>query len=1312
MKISRFAVTFLFLLMLLVAADASASTIVFPDELKRIESEAFIDVHVDYIEFPYGIEFIAEDAFEKASFIGIGPPDIYAEEWCLSHGFEYNPYSTSVDDFEWEELNGSQIAITKYNGADEKVVIPAEIEGYEVVEIAESAFRGNKTMTAVYFPDTLQKIGESAFQGCSALRRVDFPESLIYMGYRAFRECTSLVHFGYPVNVEEVGGAFLYGCTSLKEVTVPEGVYRLMDYFVCNAGSVEIVNLPSTLEEIGKHSLAGNNKFTKLDIPDSVEIIDEYAFSSCVNMTSIDFPDSLARIEKYAFEKCTGLQSIDLPPSLVYLGYCSFDKCSSLTHFGYPVGIEEVGGVYLGGASSLTEITVPEGVTWLMDYFVSYAGAVTTINLPSTLEKIGKYAFANTNVFTTVTIPEGVKEIDEYAFYNNSKLVSIDIPASVQEIGNKCFEKCTGLKSITFHEGLEVVGMATFKNCTALKTVELPDSVRSIGAEAFRGCSILSEFRYPLNWTGTVQPGAMNTKYERGRIFEGCKMLKKITIPEGLESLPYMAFSFASSLQTVELPSTLKSINNGTFWDATGLRNINFPDGLTKIGYGAFMGCTSLKEANLPDSVDTIGSSAFKGCTSLAAIHFPKNWTTVVSPHAYDAYDGVMFDTGYIFGGCTKLTSVEIPDGATAIPAYAFEDCTKLTSVTIPSSVKTIGKRAFNGCSTLKRIYLGYPVEEIGKDAFKKCSVLTIHTEYGAYALTYAIENGIDYFYLSLTDSSVPQGTLYRGEHFPLYGFVRSSVPVETVTATIWNADQSAALQTVTFNPAETDYDLSGYINSHLYVENLPLGTYWFGLTATAGEETETYGSWKFTTVPAPLRVTGKLYMLKDIVDPSKKFSGYVTSNYDITEMKITISGKNGQAVISKSYQPNVKTFDLSAAAADFDLSTLKYMEEYVLTLTMTANDETHVIGKSYFTVAQYDGQTDQTTFDAVVNFVKDDANKEIFNKYNYRISDASANMDINTIFTVAISDYGSLAWHRVMDWALSNNYDSYLVKLYKVEIVELLKQYTNQGSMGKIDTEAVTVAVKALKTYGSLNTKYIKEFTNVTLTEDVKALLKELESMVDMLDYSMDAVKQSDELIKMIEYIISDFTQELSMLDMIEELTADRNDESFARAMREVRREFRAKWFTALYNSWNAALKECVEGAIDKAIKKMIDLVGGSGTCYGIITFCLDLALEESKVNEQAADVKTFFAQHECARNANAAYGAMFDAIKAGESSSENIQKFISTFLYARQAYYRIYKTLNAMEDDLDISNEIWFDEVDISNLIIPGTGMTCIIE
>ncbi len=56
------------------------------------------------------------------------------------------------------------------------------------------------------------------------------------------------------------------------------------------------------------------------------------------------------------------------------------------------------------------------------------------------------------------------------------------------------------------------------------------------------------------------------------------------------------------------------------------------------------------------------------------------------------------------FRGCSKLTSITIPDGLTNIGEYAFYNCSKLTSITIPDSVKSIGEMAFSGCRSLTSI--------------------------------------------------------------------------------------------------------------------------------------------------------------------------------------------------------------------------------------------------------------------------------------------------------------------------------------------------------------------------------------------------------------------------------------------------------------------------------------------------------------------------------------------------------------------------------------------------------------------------------
>jgi len=56
---------------------------------------------------------------------------------------------------------------------------------------------------------------------------------------------------------------------------------------------------------------------------------------------------------------------------------------------------------------------------------------------------------------------------------------------------------------------------------------------------------------------------------------------------------------------------------------------------------------------------------------------------------------------------------------------YIFGLCTKLTSVTIPNSVKTMGPNMFYGCSSLKTVVLGSGLTDIGAYMFRNCPNLT-----------------------------------------------------------------------------------------------------------------------------------------------------------------------------------------------------------------------------------------------------------------------------------------------------------------------------------------------------------------------------------------------------------------------------------------------------------------------------------------------------------------------------------------------------------------------------------------------------------
>ena len=145
--------------------------------------------------------------------------------------------------------------------------------------------------------------------------------------------------------------------------------------------------------------------------------------------------------------------------------------------------------------------------------------------------------------------------------------------------------------------------------------------------------------------------------------------------------------------------------------------NVKLLDSVTRISYYAFKGCTKLTSITIPNSVTSIGDWAFYECTGLTSITIPNSVTTI--------------NKG-AFADCTDLTSVTIPNSVTSIGNNVFDYCTSLTSITIPNSVTSIGNRAFAFCDSLKSITIPSSVTSIGSGAFYHCSSdLVFHCEKG-----------------------------------------------------------------------------------------------------------------------------------------------------------------------------------------------------------------------------------------------------------------------------------------------------------------------------------------------------------------------------------------------------------------------------------------------------------------------------------------------------------------------------------------------------------------------------------------------------
>lgn len=596
-----------------------------------------------------------------------------------------------------------------------RVDLPAQVK-----TIGENAFKGDGNLIYIEIPAALTEIPAGMFDGCARIESITIPAGVTAIGARAFANNASITAIDIPAAVTQIGTAAFEGCASATRIVFAEGsaVQELGSDVIGNdnifkgAVSVETLILPENLVFIGGHVFE-NCGAESLTLPSSLSEIGEYAFANCDNIQDVTISGDVIYLGDYAFFDCDSLKNATLSFGVEYLGTLVFGCCEELTSAYIPATVVRIGSNPFAGCIAAGDITVdPDNQHFVIEDGVLYDVSKTIL-----------YHYPTTKTEKSFTIPETVTQVAAGAFAG-SKLQSVVYPARLGTIEPYTFAYCENLTSVTIENGVEEIGDGAFRGCTALNNVIIPKSVMELGDYAFADCTSLS------NFTFTDKSSASSAYVIGTHFFENCTSLKTLVLPNHFtlsveDAMNYGLYYSATGRLS---PSASKAFPSYMF-AGTGLTSIKIPSNIKWLGTdGVFMNCKDLETVTFASSnieCTYIGNYYFYGCSKLTSITIPRGATAIFSN-----------TVGYSFANCTSLKTVTVNYGnllplGDAVSGHMFEGCSSLTSVTFKGLGKAVtymdyvGPYYFAGCTSLQSITLADNAA-ICEYAFADCTSLAI----------------------------------------------------------------------------------------------------------------------------------------------------------------------------------------------------------------------------------------------------------------------------------------------------------------------------------------------------------------------------------------------------------------------------------------------------------------------------------------------------------------------------------------------------------------------------------------------------------
>lgn len=267
----------------------------------------------------------------------------------------------------------------------------------------------------------------------------------------------------------------------------------------------------------------------------------------------------------------------------------------------------------------------------------------------------------------------------------------------------------------SYYDGRKVTALASslFYGNKKVKKVILPEGIESIGDSCFGSCPNLREIHLPkslkeIGEEAFLNDGKLKTVYYAGDVSSWLSL----SFSEDSNPCCNLADLYFSNKEVGDLllPSSIKQIPDYAFHGVRNLTSLSFEGKEVSIGEMAFAYCKGLKKIVFPSNTSFLGGSVFLSCTSLKEITLPGSLASIPE---------------HCFESCSSLSKAVREKGMTQIESSAFKKCYDLKSISLPDGLISIGQSAFEKCNSLSDFSFPSTLEEIDEDAFSYCSSLT-----------------------------------------------------------------------------------------------------------------------------------------------------------------------------------------------------------------------------------------------------------------------------------------------------------------------------------------------------------------------------------------------------------------------------------------------------------------------------------------------------------------------------------------------------------------------------------------------------------